>query len=146
MNNSEETTLRFFTSPHLEPDPHRFCLITEITNLGDKERRFVDHRCDSCWAKATGSIDPGTREYEAQWVSNQSDYGRRATMNWDQQLQQGISPQGLLNLPQGGPIFLQLDEHIVEYIATHELEDLDHSIATKILHDACQTALGISNE
>lgn len=67
-------------------------------------------------------------------------------MNWDQQLQQGISPQGLLNLPQGGPIFLQLDEHIVEYIATHELEDLDHSIATKILRDACQTALGISNE
>lgn len=67
-------------------------------------------------------------------------------MKWNEQQQRNISPQGLLNLPQGGPIFLQLDEHIVEYIATHELEDLDHSIATKILRDACQKALGISNE
>lgn len=67
-------------------------------------------------------------------------------MNWHQQLQQNISPQGLLNLPEGGPIFLQLDEHIVEYIATHDLQDIDHSIAAKILHSACREAMGISNE
>ena len=63
-------------------------------------------------------------------------------MKWNQQQQQNISPQGLLNLPQGGPIFLQLDEHLVEYIASHELEDLDHSIATRILRDACRAAYG----
>lgn len=67
-------------------------------------------------------------------------------MNWHQQHQQGISPQGLLNLPPGGPIFLQLDEHIVEYIATHNLQDIDHTIATQILRDACVAACGISNE
>ena len=67
-------------------------------------------------------------------------------MNWHQQHQQGISPQGLLNLPCGGPIFLQLDEYIVEYIVSHELEDLDHSIATRILRDACRAAMGIIDE
>jgi hypothetical protein len=64
-------------------------------------------------------------------------------MKWDQQQQQGISPQGLLNLPQGGPLFLQLDEYVVEYLATHELEDIDHSIATRILRNACRTAYGM---
>lgn len=67
-------------------------------------------------------------------------------MNWHEQLQQGISPQGLLNLPPGGPIFLQLDEHIVEYIATHNLQDIDHTIVATILHQACKQAYGISNE
>jgi hypothetical protein len=67
-------------------------------------------------------------------------------MNWDQQHQQDISPQGLLNLPQGGPLFLQLDEYVVEYFATHELEDIDQRIATQILRNACRTAYGMETE
>jgi len=67
-------------------------------------------------------------------------------VNWHQQQQQGISPQGLLNLPQGGPLFLQLDEYVVEYLATHELEDIDQRIATRILRDACRTAYGMETE
>ena len=67
-------------------------------------------------------------------------------MNWHQQQQQGISPQGLLNLPQGGPLFMQFDEYVVEYLATHELEDIDHSIATQILRDACRTAYGMETD
>jgi hypothetical protein len=64
-------------------------------------------------------------------------------MNWNQQQQQDISPQGLLNLPKGGPVFLPVDEYVVEYVASHELEDLDQSIATRILRDACRIAYGI---
>jgi len=67
-------------------------------------------------------------------------------MKWNEQQQQGISPQGLLNLPQGGPLFLQLDEYVVEYLATHELEDIDHSIATQILRNACRRAYGMETE
>jgi len=67
-------------------------------------------------------------------------------MKWNQQQQQNISPQGLLNLPQGGPVFLPVDEYVVEYVASHELEDLDQSIATRILRDACRIAYGMETE
>lgn len=67
-------------------------------------------------------------------------------MNWHQHLQQGISPQGLLDLPQGEPLFIQLDEHLVEYLATHNLEDIDQRTAARILQDACKLAYGLPDE
>lgn len=37
--------------PRKPLDQHRWCELVEITLFGDIERRFLDNRCDECFAQ-----------------------------------------------------------------------------------------------